>query len=179
MPFGVECSPPRTHGWGSEEPAGPPKGRRPGGGDAAAVPGGPERAPLQRGHRERAALPGLPQHPVWLLGSAAQPRGEPMVSGVRMGRSRHPRAGREGCLRDSLPSSNFPLSEGGRRETLRRPARWRSICSGKLTYLEMPAPGVRSDAGPWSWELGVAGWVCGVAGGGGEVGPLPAVRYVC
>lgn len=113
VPFGVECSSPRTHGWGSEERAGPPKGRRLGGGDAAAVPGSPERAPLQRGHRERAALSGLPQHPVWLLDSAAQPRGEPMVSGDRLGHSRHPRAGREGCLRDSL--TKFKLSSPRRR----------------------------------------------------------------
>lgn len=92
-PFGVECFPPRAHGWRSEARVGTPRGRRPGGGDAAAVPGGPDRAPLQLGHRERAALRGPPQHPVRLLGGAAQPRGEPMVSGVGLGCCRHLRAG--------------------------------------------------------------------------------------
>lgn len=77
--FGVECSPPRAHGWGSEVRARSPRGRRLGGGAAVAVPGSPDRAPLQRGYRERAALPGPPQHPVRLFGGAAQPRGEPMA----------------------------------------------------------------------------------------------------
>lgn len=65
--------------------AGSPRGRRLEGGAAAAVSGGPDWAPLQRGHRERAALPGPPQHPVRLFGGAAQPRGEPLVSGLALG----------------------------------------------------------------------------------------------
>lgn len=86
----VECSRARTHGRGSEARAGTSKSRGPPGWDAAAaaVPGlCPDRAHLQRGHRERAALPGAPGHPLRLLGGVAQPRGEPLVSRRELGSS--------------------------------------------------------------------------------------------
>lgn len=47
---------------------------------------------------------------------------------------------------------------------------------GKLTYLGMAVPGVRSVARPWSCELEVAGVMRGVVGEGGGGGSGPAAN---
>lgn len=151
--------------------AGSPRRRRPGGGAAAAVPGRPDRAPLQRGHRERAALPGHPRHPVRLFGGAAQPRGEPMVSGAGLGApaTRGPRVNGASGVPGRVQTF-LPLEESGGER-----------CDGQLagSARETSPPRGGTPRGRWGARLrsrgsGAAGWVRQAVGGGGEAGSGPA-----